>query len=99
VNNWRERLRLAVDRVNRKHSWVADCAGIAPATLSRILTGRAQPSFEIVVRVARACNVRVGWLLDEPVRGVEFTDAEVRTLTEAGVILLDALRRRDRRRE
>ncbi len=63
--NWLERLRLAVDRSGKKHSVVARDAGVAPTTLSRILNARMNPTFTTVVRITRAVNENVGWLLDE----------------------------------
>lgn len=64
--DWRERLRAAVDRSGRKHSDIAREAGVAPETLSRILTAtHHRPTFDTIVRIARAMNENVGWLLDE----------------------------------
>lgn len=91
---WRERLRLAVERSGAKHAAIARQAQIAPETLSRILNdGQARPQFETVVRIASAAQVRVGWLLDEPFRGIELSERDRATIRAAGVILLDALRR------
>jgi transcriptional regulator with XRE-family HTH domain len=91
---WRERLRTAIDRTGKPHSEIARRAGIAPETLSRILTAQhAEPQFTTVLRIARAARVRIGWLVDEPVRGIELTDRERSTIQAAGVILLDALLR------
>ncbi|HYK04026.1 MAG TPA: helix-turn-helix transcriptional regulator [Thermoanaerobaculia bacterium] len=93
---WRERLRVAIDRTNKKHSWIARQAGIAPATLSRILTATAirGPSFDVIVSVARVCEVPVGWLLDEPVRGIDLTTDERQTLRAAGELLVEVLDRK-----
>jgi transcriptional regulator with XRE-family HTH domain len=67
---WRIRLREAIDRTNRKHSYIATSAGITPVTLSRILTGEsAEPRFTSVVRLAQEAGVTVGWLLDEDGEG------------------------------
>jgi transcriptional regulator with XRE-family HTH domain len=83
---WQERLREAVDRTGKKHSFVAEEAGIAPATLSRILTGRHQnPRFETVERIARACGVTIGWLMQE--RGCAFSPFELDRLQEAASII------------
>ena len=63
---WRNRLRSAIARTGRKQSVIAADAGIAPETLSRILTGtNAQPAFDTVVRITHAAGENVGWLLDE----------------------------------
>lgn len=95
---WRDRLRLAVERSGVTHAEIARRAGIAPETLSRILTAKhAHPEFATIIRIARAARVTVGWLLDEPVPGIEFTPRERATIRAAGVILFDALRRADRR--
>jgi len=95
VTLWRDRLRLAVERSHATHAAIARQAQIAPETLSRILNdAHAHPQFETVVRIAGAANVRVGWLLDEPVRGIELTDRERATIRAAGVILFDAFTQR-----
>lgn len=50
-----------------KHAWVAMEAGITPATLSNILTGRtSDPSFSVVVAIARAVGEPLAAILDEP---------------------------------
>ena len=92
MNDWRGRLREAVYDSGLKHTVIAFDAAVDPATLSRIINGRIQPRFESVVRLARAAGVTVGWLLDEPVRGVELTDRQQSTLRAAGAILLGTFR-------
>ncbi len=96
--DWRERLRAAVKRSGKKHSVVARDAGIAPETLSRILTAsHAQPAFDTIVRIARAVNENVGWILDE--RGFSLSGDEQKQLHEVVRFLDDALttaRRRER---
>ena len=63
---WRERLREAIERTNLKHSYIAECAGITPVTLSRILTGMSvEPRVTSIVRLAHAAGVTVGWLFNE----------------------------------
>lgn len=64
-SNWRDRLRAAVERSGKKHSVISMEAGVDPATLSRILNGRIDPSLQTITRIARAVNENVGWLLDE----------------------------------
>jgi transcriptional regulator with XRE-family HTH domain len=89
VSDWRDRLRIALDRSNKKHSYFARQAGIAPATLSRILNGHHRNvSFETIQRLADATEVRVGWLLNEPFRGVELSDLESLYLRRAVEVLL-----------
>ena len=67
---WRVRLREAIDRTNKKHSYIAICAGITPVALSRILTGVCvEPRFSSVVRLAYEAGVTVGWLLAEDGEG------------------------------
>jgi transcriptional regulator with XRE-family HTH domain len=64
--DWRDRLRDAVNRTGKKHSYIAEEAGITAATLSRILTGRhAEPGFGVVVRLTHACGEHVGYILGE----------------------------------
>lgn len=50
-----------------KHSWLAMEAGITPATLSNILTGRtADPSLSVVLALARAIGEPLAAILNEP---------------------------------
>jgi transcriptional regulator with XRE-family HTH domain len=94
VEGWRGRLRLAIQRSGLTHAEVARRASIAPETLSRIINDlHTHPQFETVARIASATRVRVGWLLEEPVRGIEFDEKERATIRAAGVILFDAMRR------
>jgi phage repressor protein C with HTH and peptisase S24 domain len=98
--NWRERLRAAIDRSGKKHSAIARDAGVAPATLSRILTSaHLHPTFEAVVKIAHAANENVGWLLDE--RGFTLSADEQKQLRKVVRFLDDTLsgsatHRRDR---
>lgn len=83
---WRDRLRLAIRRTGKKQSYIAELAGIAPETLSRIITGKHQkPSFDAVVNVARVCRVTVGWVLNEG--AIPLTENERAILQSAGAIL------------
>jgi hypothetical protein len=83
---WRARLRAAVDRSGRKHAAIARDAGIAPETLSRILTAaHARPAFDTIVRITHAAGESVGWLLGE--RGHEFSSRELSFLRETAAIL------------
>jgi len=64
--DWRERLRAAVEKSGKKHSAIAREAGVAPETLSRILTAtHHKPTLDTIVRIARVLNENVGWLLGE----------------------------------
>lgn len=87
-NDWRERLRETLRRSPRKQSFIARDAHINPATLSRIVNGHMEPRFGTVVRIAKSLDVSVGWLLSEPVRGVQLTIQEQATLRAAGAILM-----------
>jgi transcriptional regulator with XRE-family HTH domain len=87
--DWRDRLRVALDRSNKKHSFLARQAGIAPGTLSRILNGHHRNvSFETICRLADATEVRVGWLLNEPFRGIELSDLDNHYLRSAVAVML-----------
>jgi transcriptional regulator with XRE-family HTH domain len=67
MNNWRRRLRQAVDRTRRTQNSIAEQAGVSPETLCRVLSGRhTRPQFETVVRIIHATGETVGWLLREP---------------------------------
>jgi SOS-response transcriptional repressor LexA len=89
--DWRKRLREAVARSGRKQSWIAREAGIAPETLSRVLTSSVtHPSFDVVIRIARALNESVGWLLDE--RGYSLSSEEQKQLRDVACFLDDMLK-------
>jgi len=97
--DWRKRLRAAVVRSGRKQSAIARDAGVAPETLSRVLTSSlTHPSFDIIIRIARVLNENVGWLLDE--RGFSLSGDEEKELRHVVQFLNDTLlsagSRRDR---
>lgn len=87
--NWRARLRAAVEKSGKKHSAIARDAGVAAGTLSRILNDRMHPTFDTVVRIARAVNENVGWLLDE--RGFALSGEEQKQLRQVVRFLDDTL--------
>jgi SOS-response transcriptional repressor LexA len=88
--DWRGRLRVAVEKNGRKHSVIAREAGVAPETLSRILTAtHHRPNFETIVRIAAAVNENVGWLLEE--RGFALSSDEQKQLRKAVRFLDDML--------
>jgi len=87
--NWRERLRSAIEKSGKKHSAIAADAGIDPTTLSRILNAKMEPTFGTVVRLARAVNENVGWLLDE--RGFALSADEQKQLRKVIRFLDDTL--------
>jgi SOS-response transcriptional repressor LexA len=88
--NWRERLRTAVERSGKKQSVIARDAGVAPETLSRILTAaNHRPTFDTIVRIMRAMNENVGWLLDE--RGFALSSDEQKQLRKVVRFLDDML--------
>jgi SOS-response transcriptional repressor LexA len=97
VLSWRDRLRIAIDKSGKKHSAIAADAGITPATLSRILTATHQrPTLDTIVRIARALNESVGWILDEPSFYLSADDQ--RKLHDAVRVLDASLRSAGRRR-
>jgi transcriptional regulator with XRE-family HTH domain len=62
-----ERLRAAIDRNNKSHAWVAQEAGITPASLSAILTGKTgDPSFFTVLAIARTLGEPLSAIMDDP---------------------------------
>lgn len=88
--DWRGRLRLAVERSGKKHSAIAREAGVAPETLSRILTANHhRPIFDTIVRIATAIDENVGWLLDE--RGFALSSDEQKQLRKVVRFLDDIL--------
>lgn len=95
--NWRARLRAAIEKSGKKHSAIAEDADVDPTTLSRVLNARMEPTFQTVVRIARALGENVGWLLDE--RGFALSADEQKQLRKVVRFLDDALlgvARRDR---
>lgn len=87
--DWRERLRLAIERSGKKQSAIAGEANVAPETLSRILNTDMRPGFDTVVRITRAVNESVGWLLDE--RGFALSADEHKQLRKVVRFLDDTL--------
>jgi SOS-response transcriptional repressor LexA len=88
--DWRERLRTAVERSGKKQSAIAREAGVAPETLSRILTAtHHKPTFDSIVRIAQAVNENVGWLLNE--RGFALSADEQKQLRKIVRFLDDML--------
>lgn len=87
--DWRERLRIAIEKSGKKQSAIARDAGVAPETLSRILNSRIGPTFETVVRITRAVDENVGWLLDE--RGFSLSTEEQKQLRKVVRFLDDTL--------
>jgi hypothetical protein len=80
--DWRDRLRVAVERSGQKHAAIAWAAGIAPETLSRVLNAvHAQPAFDTVVHIVHATGHTVGWLLAE--RGYSLSPDDVKRLRAA----------------
>ena len=66
LDDWRERLRDAVNRSGKKHSVIAWEAGVTRATLSRVLTGtHGNPRVDTIVRIAHAAGESVGWIFGE----------------------------------
>lgn len=90
-DDWRERLRLAVVRSGKKHSTVAEDAGITRASLSRILTGKSQPRFDAFVRIAHAVGETAGYLLGE--HGFSLSREERATAQAAAMALIDLTRK------
>jgi len=89
--NWRERLREAIYRSGKKHSTIAEDAGVTPATLSRILTGKSRPRFDTFVRIAHAVGETAGYLLGE--HGFDFSREERETVQAAAMTLMDLIRK------
>lgn len=88
---WRDRLRQAISESGLPQTVIARRAGMAPETLSRILTGgHSRPQFSTIVRIARAVRASVGWLLQE--RGYAFSEEEVKQLRKAAAIIEAATR-------
>lgn len=93
ADEWRARLRSAVQGSGRKQAAIAYDAEIAPETLSRVLTAaHARPAFETVARIAHATGHTVGWLLGE--RGFSLSPDQVRELRRVAAIIEDVTKER-----
>ena len=97
MTNWRDRLRIAVERSGKKHSVIAMEASVDPATLSRILNGRMQPNFETMIRIMNAVDEDLGWLADS--HGFYLSVEEQRLMRKVARILEDASRGRMKARQ
>ncbi len=58
-----EKLRIEIDKKGYKYKKFAEMTGVAPTTLSRILTGDRNLTKKYAVRAATALNVDPGYLL------------------------------------
>jgi len=88
--DYTERLRALVQANERKQSAIAQDAGIAEGTLSRILNGGiADPAFPTVVNIIHAAGETVGAFLGE--RGFALTAAQQEKLAETLGFLQAAL--------
>ena len=89
--NWRDRLRRAVQETGITQAAVAERAGIADGTLSRVLNARhAKPAFDTIMRIAQAANVSVGWILDE--QDYRLTQRERQQLRDAAELIRNSIR-------
>jgi len=87
----RVRIREAILRSGKKHFFVAKDAGITRATLSRILSGHhVEPRFDTIVKIMRAVDENVGWLLGE--QGFGLSSDERAQIQTAAVILINLTR-------
>jgi transcriptional regulator with XRE-family HTH domain len=83
----RARIRGAIRRSGKKHSLVAVDAGITRATLSRVLTGiHDEPRFDTIVKIMRAVDENVGWLLGEQGFGLS-SDERAKVQTAAAILI------------
>ena len=72
------RLRSAIVAKGMRHAWLASEAGITPATLSNILTGRtSDPSLSVVIALADALGEPLGALLGERSESLLASEQEV----------------------
>lgn len=91
MEDWRERLREAINRSGMKHYLIAEDARVTRATLSRILTGaHSQPKFETILRIAHAVGENVGYLAGE--QGFSLSSEQRARVQAAAVILIDLTR-------
>ena len=82
-----ERLRKAIDASGMQHKAVADRAGMAPATLSKVLSATSkEPYWSTVVKIARAAAVSLDALALGPVESslnAYDTQQDIRALADA----------------
>jgi transcriptional regulator with XRE-family HTH domain len=85
--DWRDRLRDAVNRTGKKHSHIAEQAGITATSLSRILNGwHRDPKFGTIVRLAHACGEHVGYILGEQPFSLS-GEQRAKVRTAAGILM------------
>jgi transcriptional regulator with XRE-family HTH domain len=88
MDEWRTRLREAINRTGKKYCAVAWEAGIDPTTLSRLLTGTMhKPSFQTIVNVTHATGETVGWILGE--YGYSISEEERKKLRDAAATIIE----------
>lgn len=61
MENFKERLNHLVKKGESGIKFATRC-GVKPATMNGYLNGKFEPTVEILIKIATACNVRVGWL-------------------------------------
>lgn len=62
---FRGNLRTLMEKCGMTQREMCDLAGIYPADLSRILTGKSEPRLSTAQKIAQTLGVRVADLLDE----------------------------------
>lgn len=87
MEEWRNRLREAINRTGKHHWYIAEEAGITATSLSRILNGgHREPRFETVVRIAHACGEHVGYILGEQPFALS-GEQRAKVRTAAGILM------------
>lgn len=53
------KISQAIEEQGYKKGWVAKQAGIAPGTLSRIISGETEPTLKVALKLAKVLNKTV----------------------------------------
>lgn len=84
------RLRDIIESKGISQAWLAEKAETTEATISRYLTGVHKPNLDVVVRIAKALNVSIDYIMDLSLSPVPYREPDPDI-----VILANAYRRAD----
>lgn len=60
-----ERIKQQMSAKSLSSIWLADAIGVTPVSISNILTGKSAPSVDNLMKIAKALEVKVSYLLGE----------------------------------
>lgn len=73
---WREKLRYYIEKSGWSQRELAKKVGVAPQTISRILTGAQNPSFELVLKICDTIKITPEMLLEEKAPSLDLQKAQ-----------------------